>query len=312
MDLRDAHLTPQYESMASDHGIHNAKKAPVMIRRVGATLLFALSFTLALAASPAARTPDHLAAPVNPSTASCQPSTFRVILDVGHGIAAPGATSARGVSEYKFNLDLAQDIYQALTDRGFANTVILLTNERPPLGLFVRANRANAMHGDLFLAIHHDSVPDNLLQTWQYAGQQQHYNDQFPGYAMFVSNDNADLAGSLKFGKLLGIALQQRGLGFTPHYTLALMGRHRRRLIDPEAGVYRYDALVVLQKARMPAVLLEAGSIVNRQEELQLASPARRALTSAAVAAAVEDFCAARQQPGIGRAIPVSSRGKSH
>jgi N-acetylmuramoyl-L-alanine amidase len=296
--------------MASDHGVHNAGKAPVMIRRVAATLLIALSITLALVAPPAARTPDHLAAPVKPPNATCQQSAFRLILDVGHTVAAPGATSARGIPEYEFNLDLAQDIYQALTDRGFANTVVLLTNERPPLGLFVRANRANAMHGDLFLAIHHDSVPDNLLQTWQYAGQQQHYNDQFPGYAIFISNHNADLAGSLRFGKLLGLALQQRGLGYTPHYTLALMGRHRRQLIDPEAGVYRYDALVVLQKARMPAVLLEAGSIVNRQEELELASPERRALVSAAVAAAVEDFCAARPQPSIGRAIPVSSRVK--
>ena len=45
---------------------------------------------------------------------------------------------------------------------------------------------------------------------------------------------------------------------------------------------------------RMPAVLLEAGSIVNRQEELQLASPERRTLTSAAIVAAVESIFARR------------------
>jgi hypothetical protein len=44
----------------------------------------------------------------------------------------------------------------------------------------------------------------------------------------------------------------------------------------------------------MSAVLLEAGSIVNRQEELELASRERRELISAAVVAAVEDFCALR------------------
>jgi hypothetical protein len=49
----------------------------------------------------------------------------------------------------------------------------------------------------------------------------------------------------------------------------------------------------------MPALLLEAGSIVNRQEELELATPERRTLTSEAVAAAVEDFCAARAHPKI-------------
>ncbi len=48
------------------------------------------------------------------------------------------------------------------------------------------------------------------------------------------------------------------------------MGRYRHELIDEEAGVYRYDHLIVLHSAHMPAVLLEAGSIVNRQEELEL------------------------------------------
>jgi hypothetical protein len=58
--------------------------------------------------------------------------------------------------------------------------------------------------------------------------------------------------------------------------------------------VYRYDDLIVLQRTHMPAALLEAGSIINRQEETILASPERRAVTSAAIAAAVEDFCTAR------------------
>ncbi len=75
------------------------------------------------------------------------------------------------------------------------------------------------------------------------------------------------------------------------------MGHRRRELLDAKAGVYRYDQLIVLRATRMPAVLLEAGSIVNRAEELQLASPERRTLTSAAIVAAVEDFCAARAKP---------------
>jgi hypothetical protein len=41
-------------------------------------------------------------------------------------------------------------------------------------------------------------------------------------------------------------------------------------------------------------VLLEAGSIVNRGEELALAGPQRRDAESAAIAASVEKFCTAR------------------
>ena len=126
------------------------------------------------------------------------------MIDVGHTVDVPGAISARGIPEYAFNLQLAKQVKQSLADAGFGEATLLITATAPWRGLFERAARANAMHADLFIAIHHDSVPDNLLQTWQYEGQEQHYNDDYPGYAIFISNDNADRAGSLLFGKFLG------------------------------------------------------------------------------------------------------------
>ena len=72
------------------------------------------------------------------------------------------------------------------------------------------------------------------------------------------------------------------------------MGRWQRTLLDADAGVYRYDTLFVLKKTQMPAVLLEAGSIANRDEELVMASPERQQLISAAVVDAVDSFCAAQ------------------
>ena len=72
------------------------------------------------------------------------------------------------------------------------------------------------------------------------------------------------------------------------------MGRRRHELLDADAGVYRYDQLVVLRETQMPAVLLEAGSIINRDEELQMNSPERRDVISAAVITAVEMLCDAR------------------
>src|ERR1700745_971835 len=151
---------------------------------------------------------------------SCARSPFRVVVDVGHTVDVPGAMSARGVPEYAFNLQLARDAKQALVDAGFEQTVLLITGTAPWRGLFERAARANAMHADLFIAIHHDSVPDNLKQIWEYAGQKNEFNDNYPGYAIFISNDNADRAGSLLFGSLLGHELERRGLNYTPHYTL--------------------------------------------------------------------------------------------
>jgi N-acetylmuramoyl-L-alanine amidase len=250
----------------------------------------------ARAAAPAqVPAPAAASAPAKPD--ACPRDKFRVVVDVGHTLDVPGAMSARGVPEYAFNLQLGQDADKALIDAGFGQTVLLITKTAPWLGLIERAQRANAMHADLFIALHHDSVPDNLMHPWQYNGQDQGYNDDYPGYAIFISNDNADRAGSLKFGSLLGKELQARGLQYTPHYTLALMGHHRRDLVDAKAGVYRFNELLVLRETHMPAVLLEAGSIVNRQEELQLATPERRALTSAAIVAAVDEFCGSRAHP---------------
>jgi N-acetylmuramoyl-L-alanine amidase len=248
------------------------------------------------------RSQEHAATASRPAAESCPRSAFRVVVDVGHTLDVPGAMSARGVPEYAFNLQLAREIKQALADAGFEQAVLMITGTAPWRGLFERATRANAMHANLFIAIHHDSVPDNLKHTWEYAGLKNEFNDDYPGYAIFISQDNADPAGSLLFGSLLGHELERRGLQYTPHYTLALMGHRRRVLVDAEAGVYRYDQLIVLRTTRMPAVLLEAGSIVNRQEELELATPERRSLTSAAVVAAVENFCAVRARPPVVKA----------
>jgi len=268
-----------------------------------ATKLGVVLATALLAADlQSARGQDHAASASQTVSENCTRSTFRVVVDVGHTVDVPGAMSARGVPEYAFNLQLAREVKQALVDAGFEQAVLLITGTAPWRGLFERAARANAMHADLFIAIHHDSVPDNLKQIWEYAGQKNEFNDDYPGYAIFISNDNADRAGSLLFGSMLGHELERRNLHYTPHYTLALMGHRRRVLVDAEAGVYRYDQLIVLRQTRMPAVLLEAGSIVNRQEELELATPERRVLTSAAIAAAVANFCAARARPPVVKA----------
>lgn len=239
--------------------------------------------------------------PVKPATCT-RAAHFRTVLDVGHTADVPGALSARGVSEYAFNLRLAREIDKELHAAGFDSTVLMVTAEPPPIGLFRRAARAGALKADLFLAIHHDAVPDRLAETWQFAGQEQHFSDRFPGHSLFVSTENPNHAESLAFARLLGNALEARGLHYTHHYTEAFMRNRQRVLLDPQAGVYQYNQLIVLKEARMPAALLEAGSIVNRDEELLLATSEHQALTAGAVVAAVDAFCAAgeaKRQPAM-------------
>ena len=93
---------------------------------------------------------------------------------------------------------------------------------------------------------------------------------------------------------MLGQELKERGLQYASQYTLPLMGRYRHQLLDKDVGVYRYDGLVVLSQTSSAAVLLEAGSIINRDEEMAMNSPERQELIATAVTAAMKDFCERR------------------
>jgi N-acetylmuramoyl-L-alanine amidase len=252
--------------------------------------IFELSLILANCAAFTAWSQDVHDAPTN----SCDRSQYRVILDVGHSVEAPGAMSARNVPEYEFNLRLAEQIERCLIKEGFTRTVLLITHGVGRPTLFKRVDAANSLSANLLLSIHHDSVPDSFLEDWEFDGKPSHFNDRFGGYLLFISHDNPNFEASLLFAKLLGEQLKAQGLQYARQYTEAFMGQYRRELADADAGVYRYDQLLVLKEARMPAALLEAGSIINRDEELQMNSPERRDLISTSVAAAVESFCEAR------------------
>ncbi len=241
--------------------------------------------------------------------ANCVRSQFRVVLDIGHTAEAPGAKSARGVSEYEFNAQLGRRLEKALLDAGFDKTVLLITAGPARRGLYSRVKRANKAPAHLLVSIHHDSVPEQFKQDWEYGGVQHRFSDQFKGHSIFVSNDNPDRKGSLLFGRLLGKQLKQRGLQYTPHYTEAFMGSRRRQLLDAEAGVYRFDQLIVLRATRMPAVLFEAGSIINRDEELKAGSGERQRLISDAAVEAIAAFCDARS-PARRRSASVASAGR--
>ncbi|WGD52286.1 N-acetylmuramoyl-L-alanine amidase [Bradyrhizobium sp. CB1650] len=234
------------------------------------------------------------ARPKAPAPEKCEPRRFRIILDVGHTPESFGATSARNDTEFGFNLHLTKLVGERLKSEGFAATRVLVTEGKARSSLFKRVAAANHAHADLVLSIHHDSVPDKLLEEWEFEGARSWFSDRFSGHSLFVSERNPRFGASLAFARLLGKELKNRGLRYASQYTLPVMGRYRRQLLDKDVGVYRYDALVVLAQTRSAAVLLEAGSIINRDEEMAMNSPERQELIVAAVTAAVGEFCERR------------------
>src|SRR5262245_55064302 len=108
---------------------------------------------LLIAGTLAYATPQTAHAEPKPADACARPA-FRVVIDVGHTAQAPGATSARGVPEFAFNLKLAERIHKQLLAAGFRRSVLLITEGPSRKGLAERIRRANGLSADLFLSIH--------------------------------------------------------------------------------------------------------------------------------------------------------------
>ncbi len=218
-----------------------------------------------------------------PAAAGC-----RVALDIGHYTESPGEVSARGVPELVFNQALGQKVAAALQDADIAVTVINADGsirdltERPRL-----ASQAGA---SLLISLHHDSVQDRYKSTWTWEGAAYTYSDTFSGYGLFVSGLNPDFAESRKVATDIGDRLHKMGLHPSLHHAESIPGENRP-LLDDRRGVYRYDELAVLRLATMPAVLVEAGIIVNRDDEPRIASDAYRALIALAVVQASRAHC---------------------
>ncbi|MBS0347350.1 MAG: N-acetylmuramoyl-L-alanine amidase [Proteobacteria bacterium] len=205
-----------------------------------------------------------------------------VAVDVGHYLERPGATSAYGIAEFEYNQSLSAVLAARLA---MDHVPVRLIGWRGEMAeLRERPRQAEAAGAGFFLSIHHDSVQESQLAPWQWRGRVMRHADGFAGFSLYVSRLNPRLEQSLACARAMGAALREAGLPIATHHAATASGSGGLEWADEAQGVYYYDNLVVLKTANVPAVLLEAGVIVNRDEERQLAGAERRTLTAAAVA----------------------------
>jgi N-acetylmuramoyl-L-alanine amidase len=222
--------------------------------------------------------------------AAC-PGDFAIAIDIGHSLEQPGAISARGKPEYDFNRRLGLALYEMLRAQGYRRAYLL----DPPgtlggaEGLHRRTTLANAHPTDLLISLHHDSVQAIYLRSWRPDGTSRTYSDHARGYSLFYDDTSAWAQPSLRFAQRLGAALRRQGLRASWHHAEPIAGENRR-LIDAELGIYAAD-FWMLRQTHAPAVLLEAGVIVNREEESRLEQPAYRARILQALSEAIAGFC---------------------
>lgn len=207
-----------------------------------------------------------------------------VAVDVGHYAAEPGAISARGRPELEFNRDLAIELARALEARGLRTRLIGADGD-----IAVLSRRpAAARDAVLFVSVHHDSVQPHYLDEWEHEGAVRKFSDRFAGFSLFVSRRNPEFERSLACASAIGAKL--RAAGFAPSlYHAEPIAGESKPFADRANGVHYYENLVVLHSASQAALLLEAGVIVNRTEELAMRDPAIQRRIADAVAAGIRD-----------------------
>ena len=216
------------------------------------------------------------------------PRPVRIVIDPGHTPSQGGAVGVRGIREVQYNDRLVSQLVQALTLAGF--DVALTRGPTENVSLEARAQYANARQADLFLSIHHDSAQLQYLEKTK-AGDLDAYRTtrSIAGYSIFVSQRNPRFAQSYAFAQMLGEEMRKLGRAPTLHHAESIAGESRE-LLAPDLGIYRFDDLVVLRQTVMPAVLLEAGVIVDPADEGYVSDPGNQARMVHAVVVAVRRY----------------------
>lgn len=195
-------------------------------------------------------------------------------MDVGHYAAEPGVISASGVPEFEYNFMLALEVKAALEKK---HMNVRLIGERGDYAVLHHRTR-DARGADLFVSIHHDSVKEELLPQ----------ADRFSGFSLFISKLNSKAEKSLACASAIGARLRAAGFAPSRYHADPVTGAPRP-FADETNGVHWYDNLAVGRTATMPSVLVEAGVIVNREEDKRMRDPQVRARIAAAVAQGVQE-----------------------
>ena len=192
---------------------------------------------------------------------------------MGHYHAEPGVISYSGVPEFEFNLRLASEIRETLEKNGMRVRMIGDKGDQ----IFLNRRTRAAKGADLFVSIHHDSAREHLHSR----------REQFAGFSLFISRHNPQLAKSLACASAIGAELRAAGMTPSRYHADPVIGENRP-FADELNGVHFYDNLGVGKTATMPSVLVEAGVIINRDEEARMNDPAVRKAIAEAIARGVD------------------------
>jgi N-acetylmuramoyl-L-alanine amidase len=218
-----------------------------------------------------------------------------VVIDPGHGGIDPGAIGPGGVYEKDITFPVAQSLARELTASGRFRAV-LIRREDEFVPLRERVSRARAAHGDLFLSIHADALPNTALRGLSVFTLSAKASDREA--ADLAASENREIVDGVNLSRksqLVGDVLLDLARRQTDNLSIALardvvtvLGRAVPLLENPQ----RSADFAVLTAPDIPSALVELGCLSNPAEERLLQQRAYQQRLARALALAIEQYFA--------------------
>ncbi|MBI5002891.1 N-acetylmuramoyl-L-alanine amidase [Candidatus Woesearchaeota archaeon] len=180
----------------------------------------------------------------------------KVIVFSGHELNNGGATSITGVNEYEYNDCIVAQFRELESPLEY---ITHLATEN--IDLKKRPELAEQSDAQVYIEIHHDSVNKKDLDNAKTAGKdgQQVYG----GFSLHISSkwfyeETRSIAIGMKD------CFIETGLRQNTYHAQEDTGRMQ----EIDEGVYERSGLYILNTAKIPTLLVEAGSIVVPEEEV--------------------------------------------
>ena len=182
---------------------------------------------------------------------------YKVIVDPGHGGQDTGSKGSGGLLEKEVTMALAKKLVQALEETGKVRAELTRTDDQA-VSLDDRAGLANHNHGDLFISLHLGTTfaPDPT------------------GFSIYYWSPTTASPTATPSSNTVKSWDQEQGPYWEKSRMLASLMKEELLWSIPWAsgGVLPAD-IYLLRRARMPAVMLELGSLNHLEEAAQLQKP---------------------------------------
>jgi len=213
----------------------------------------------------------------------------RVVIDAGHGGFDSGAVGKNGLQEKEVTLDLARRLHRKLTERGRVRSFLTRTGDYY-VPLSERTVIANQYRADLFISIHINANKNRKAHGSETYFCSEKASSREAGRVAALENavlgyeeKKLRKQGYIDIEQILSAFGQKLNWQESGKFAVDFQDRFKTELPFKSRGIHSAN-FFVLRKAKMPAILLEAGFISNPGEEALLAQADFRAKIVTAIA----------------------------